>query len=167
MTASGMRSPEMRKKRRLRSVCAPQSRSVGTSIGPKLSFSMRVPDMRGYVTAARTLLSGLLLRCDLGVHLGHVERLGLRDHLLELRSMQRAGLLEQDDLLAKDNQRRNATDAEGAGEFLLFLGIYLGEDHVRMRFGRLLVHRRKAAAGRAPRRPEIDQHHSVVVDGLL
>src|ERR1700752_4622980 len=42
-TASGMRSPEMRKKRRLRSVCAPQSRSAGTSIGPKLSFSMRVP----------------------------------------------------------------------------------------------------------------------------
>src|SRR5882762_5554182 len=42
-TASGMRSPEMRKKRRLRSVCAPQRRSAGTSIGPKLSFSMRVP----------------------------------------------------------------------------------------------------------------------------
>src|SRR5882672_2508509 len=38
-----MRSPEMRKKRRLRSVCAPQRRSAGTSIGPKLSFSMRVP----------------------------------------------------------------------------------------------------------------------------
>src|SRR2546426_5945370 len=38
-----MRSPEMRKKRRDRSVCAPHSRSAGTSIGPKLSFSMRVP----------------------------------------------------------------------------------------------------------------------------
>src|ERR1700675_1514188 len=43
MTGSGMRSPEMRKKRRLRSVCAPHSRSDGTSIGPKLSFSVRVP----------------------------------------------------------------------------------------------------------------------------
>src|SRR4030088_17891 len=42
-TASGMRSPEMRKKRRERSVCAPHSRSAGTSIGPKLSFSMRLP----------------------------------------------------------------------------------------------------------------------------
>src|SRR5258708_32963144 len=42
MTGSGMRSPEMRKKRRLRSVCAPHSRAAGTSIGPKLSFSMRV-----------------------------------------------------------------------------------------------------------------------------
>src|SRR5258708_29944145 len=42
MTASGMRSPEMRKKRRLRSVCAPHSRAAGTSIGPKVSFSMRV-----------------------------------------------------------------------------------------------------------------------------
>src|SRR6266849_3313560 len=38
-----MRSPEMRKNRRLRSVCAPHSRSDGTSIGPKLSFSVRVP----------------------------------------------------------------------------------------------------------------------------
>ena len=45
ITASGMRSPEMRKKRRLRSVCAPHRRSAGTSIGPKESFSMRVPDM--------------------------------------------------------------------------------------------------------------------------
>src|SRR5712691_10332186 len=43
MTGSGMRSPEMRKKRRLRSVCAPHSRSAGTSIGPKLSFSVRLP----------------------------------------------------------------------------------------------------------------------------
>src|SRR6185503_8290860 len=42
-TASGMRSLEMRKKRRLRSVCAPHRRSAGTSIGPKLSFSLRVP----------------------------------------------------------------------------------------------------------------------------
>src|SRR5258708_30644064 len=38
-----MRSLEMRKKRRLRSVCAPQRWSAGTSIGPKLSFSVRVP----------------------------------------------------------------------------------------------------------------------------
>src|SRR3954471_11919227 len=38
-----MRSPEMRKKRRLRSVCAPHSRSAGTSMGPKLSFSVRLP----------------------------------------------------------------------------------------------------------------------------
>src|SRR5256885_1299745 len=40
-----MRSPEMRKKRRLRSVCAPHSRSAATSISPKLSFSIRVPLM--------------------------------------------------------------------------------------------------------------------------
>src|SRR4051812_42521094 len=38
-----MRSLEMRKNRRLRSVCAPQRWSAGTSIGPKLSFSVRVP----------------------------------------------------------------------------------------------------------------------------
>src|ERR1044071_8998675 len=40
-----MRSLEMRKKRQLRSVCAPHSRSAGTSMVPKLSFSMRVPDI--------------------------------------------------------------------------------------------------------------------------
>jgi hypothetical protein len=43
MTGSGMPSPEMRKKRRLRSVCAPHSRSAGTSMVPKLSFSSREP----------------------------------------------------------------------------------------------------------------------------
>src|SRR6476661_9976776 len=37
-----MRSPEMRKKRRLRSVWAPHNRSAGTSMGPKLSFSVRL-----------------------------------------------------------------------------------------------------------------------------
>src|SRR5688572_30659358 len=38
-----MRSPEMRKKRRLRSVCAPHRRAAGTSISPKVSFSTRTP----------------------------------------------------------------------------------------------------------------------------
>src|SRR3990172_12499537 len=43
ITSSGMRSPEMRKKRRLRSVCAPHRRAAGTSIGPNESRSVRVP----------------------------------------------------------------------------------------------------------------------------
>ena len=40
-SASGSRSPEMRKFSSERCVCAPQSRSAGTSTGPKLSFSIR------------------------------------------------------------------------------------------------------------------------------
>ena len=40
--ASGMRCWPIAKKRRLRSVCAPHSASPGTSIGPKLSVSVRV-----------------------------------------------------------------------------------------------------------------------------
>src|SRR4051812_33336287 len=48
-TGSGMRSLEIRKKRRLRSVWAPHSRSAGTSIGPKLSFSVRVPLIAAFI----------------------------------------------------------------------------------------------------------------------
>src|ERR1043165_9219784 len=43
ITASGMRSPEMRKNRKLRSGWAPQRRSAGPSVARKLSFSMRLP----------------------------------------------------------------------------------------------------------------------------
>ena len=43
MISAGMRSPEMRKCSRERCVWAPQRRSSGTSMGPKVSFSMRVP----------------------------------------------------------------------------------------------------------------------------
>ncbi len=42
MISSGIRSPEMRKFRRERSVWAPHKRSVGTSMGPSESDSTRV-----------------------------------------------------------------------------------------------------------------------------
>src|SRR5688572_29272590 len=42
MTSRGMRSPEMRKCSSERWVCAPQRCRSGTSIGPKVSFSIRV-----------------------------------------------------------------------------------------------------------------------------
>src|SRR5256714_10217630 len=166
-TASGMRSPEMRKKRRLRSVCAPQSRSASTSIGPKLSFSMRVPDMPALCYGSRRRLFLLRLRRHLGMYLRHVERLRLSNHLLERGAGERPGLLKQDHLLAEHDQRRNRADAEGAGELLLLVGVHLGEDDVRMRLRCLLVDRREAFARPAPRRPEVDQHHRVVIDGLL
>src|SRR5262245_56222687 len=153
-----MRSPEMRKKRRLRSVCAPQSRSAGTSIVPKLSFSTREP-----LIAA----SMLLLVADLGVHLGHVDRLRLRDHLLERGAGQSARLLKQDHFLAEHHQGRDRADAEGAGELLLLIGVDLGEHHVLVRLRGLLVDRRKTLARTAPRRPEVDDHHRVVANRLL
>ncbi len=40
--STGMRSPEMRKCSSDRCVCAPHNRAAATSIGPKVSFSMRV-----------------------------------------------------------------------------------------------------------------------------
>src|SRR5882762_10063532 len=169
-TASGMRSPEMRKKRRDRSVCAPHSRSAGTSIGPKLSFSMRLPLIAAVMLL---LLSGLcrfrlvVLLPDFLLHLGHVERLGLRNHLIERRPRQCARLLEQDHLVAEHHQGGDRANTEGAGQLLLLVGVHLGKHHTRVRLGRLLVHRSEAFARTAPWRPEVDDHHRVFVDGLL
>src|SRR4051812_22757616 len=101
-----MRSPEMRKKRRLRSVCAPHSRPAGTSIVPKLSFSSRTP-LIAALMLRRVLLLILLLSCHFGMHLGHVEALRLGDDLLERLTGQRARLLEQDDFFAEHHQRRD------------------------------------------------------------
>src|SRR6202008_1791753 len=137
ITASGMRSPEMRKKRRLRSVCAPHSRSAGTSMVPKLSFSRREPLIAALMLLLVPLLLGrrlgvrlgllltALLALYLGVHLRHVDRLGLRDHLLERLAGQRPRLLKQDHLFAEHHERRDRTDTEGAGELLLLVGGHL------------------------------------------
>src|SRR2546428_517906 len=169
-TASGMRSPEMRKKRRDRSVCAPHSRSAGTSIGPKLSFSMRLPLIAAVMLL---LLPGLWLFRTVVLlpyfllHLGHVERLGLRDHLIERSPGQCACLLEHDDLVPDHHQGGDRANTEGAGQLLLLVSGYLGEHHVRVRLGGPLVHRSEAFAGTAPWRPEVDDHHRVFLDGLL
>ena len=45
MSSAGMRSPEILKCSRERCVWAPHKRSSGTSMGPKVSFSILVPDM--------------------------------------------------------------------------------------------------------------------------
>jgi|GEM_PF-837391 len=118
-------------------------------------------------------------------------KIPLPDFLLELRSdvreqglktpgeiaamkgyagvMQRAGLLEHDHLFAEDHQRGNRADAEVPGQRLLLVGVDLDELDVRVLVGDLLEHRREAAAGAAPRRPEIHQHRSrrgALDDGL-
>src|SRR2546422_7808453 len=103
-----MRSPEMRKKRRDRSVCAPHSRSAGTSIGPKLSFSMRLPLIAAVMLLllpSLWLFRPVVLLPYFLLHPGHVERLGLRDHLIERSPGQCACLLEQDDLVRSEERR--------------------------------------------------------------
>src|SRR5262249_14297676 len=113
------------------------------------------------------LLAGRLLRRDFLVHLGHVERFRLGQHLLERVPRQRARLLEEDDLLAEHHQRRDRADTKGTGELLLLVGIDLAEYDVRMAFRRLLEDRRETATRAAPGRPEVDHDHRVVIDSLL
>src|SRR4029078_6565889 len=59
------------------------------------------------------------------------------------------------------------TDAEGARELLLFVGVDLRENDVGVGVSRLLEHRREAAARPAPRRPEVHDHDRVAVYRLL
>src|SRR5882724_7574425 len=66
MRASGMRSPEILKLVSDRCVCAPQSRSPGTSMGPKVSFSMRT---RGAFSELERDMSAQRLQHLLGVPL--------------------------------------------------------------------------------------------------
>jgi hypothetical protein len=102
-------------------------------------------------------------RLDVAIRLGKLRARLV--HILDGALGQRAGLLEDDDLLAQDHQRRNRADVEGPGDFLLFFGIDLGEYDVVALLGSRLEGRREAAAGAAPGRPEIDDHHVVAVDG--
>src|SRR5258708_38959322 len=106
MTASGMRSPEMRKKRRLRSVCAPHSRAAGTSIGPKLSFSMRV-----------AAIPAAMLRANGGQgeeqDFGALARRELERALVGLERVARREALALDaEGAARDMHRRHAGRAE-------------------------------------------------------
>src|SRR6185436_2334376 len=105
-----MRSPEMRKKRRLRSVCAPHRRPAGTSMVPKLSFSRREPLIAALMLLLLLLplpffplllFRPLLLAGDFGMYLGHVDGLRLGDDLLQRLARECARLLEQDHFLAK------------------------------------------------------------------
>src|SRR5260221_456395 len=106
MTGSGMRSPEMRKKRRLRSVCAPHSRAAGTSIGPKLSFSMRM-----------AAIPAAMLRANGGQveeqHIGALARRELERALVGLERVARREALAVDaDGAARDMHVRHAAGAE-------------------------------------------------------
>src|SRR5258708_13927435 len=127
-----MGSPEMRKKRRERAVCAPESRSGGTWTGAKLSFSMRLPLIAAVMLL---LLPGLclfrlvVLLPDFLLHFGHVERLGPRNHLIERRPGQCARLLKHDDLVAEHHERGDRANTERAGQLPLLFSAHLGEHH--------------------------------------
>ena len=69
--------------------------------------------------------------------------------------------------LLEGHQRRDRPDVGGGGEFLLGLGVDLGVHDVGVLVGRRGERRREGATRSAPRRPEIDQHDLVVVDGVV
>src|SRR3989442_14536283 len=72
-------------------------------MGRKLSFSMRLPLFAAVIFLLLPALwfsRPVVLLPDFLLPLGHVERFGLRDHLIERSPGQCARLLEQDDLVA-------------------------------------------------------------------
>lgn len=78
-----------------------------------------------------------------------------------------AGLAGDFPAVAKNDQGRNAADAETGGDVLRFLGIQLGEAIAGFELvGRLGEGRRHHAAGAAPGRPEIDDDGYVATSDL-
>ena len=100
---------------------------------------------------------------------GQVEGLGLGDQIIQIRGLQRAGLLEDDLALLDDHQRGHRLDAGGLGQILIGVDVHLGECDVRVVriVGRRLEDRAERAARAAPCGPEVDEHDLVVGDGLL
>lgn len=117
---------------------------------------------RGGVALLRLLLGDLL------ADLVHVEGLGLLHEVPERLLREHAGLVEQQDAVAEDHQRRDRADAEPRRELLLRLGVDLAEGGVREVLGDLLVDRAEGLARRAPARPEVEQHQAVLrLEGVL
>src|SRR5665213_4208443 len=98
-----------------------------------------------------------VLAGNLPVDLFHVEVDGLGDEVLEGIAGQRAGLAEDDDLVAQDHQRRDGLDPEGGSQLLLGLGVDLPEHQFRVVGSGLFEDRSERTARTAPRRPEVDQ----------
>src|SRR5258706_14758872 len=107
------------------------------------------------------------LRRDVAMHLRHVELLHFPDHRFQTRRRQRTRLGKQQHLLAEHHQRRNRADLEVSGQLGLFLGIHLGEHHAFMLLRSRFEDRCEAAAGAAPRRPEIHDDGIVASHYLL
>ena len=81
------------------------------------------------------------------------------EEVAHARLGQRAGELVLDAAVDEQLAVRDATDAVGARDLLLFVGVELDERHAAGELGGDLVEdRRERAARRAPRRPEVDEH---------
>ena len=100
-----------------------------------------------------------------GVDFLHVQGLDGVDDLLELRGVQRAGLGEDQHLLAEGHQRGDGRDAGLRGELLLGFGVHLGEDDVGCFSDTARVRGRELAARPAPFGPEVHQDNVVALDG--
>src|SRR6202040_2958209 len=72
-------------------------------------------------------LAGGVLRFDTAAHGLHIQRFGCTKHLLQSTGAQRSSFREHDDVVAKDHQRRNRSNAELRGDLLLIFGIDLGK----------------------------------------
>ncbi len=101
------------------------------------------------------------------VHFRHIQCLDLGDDVFQCGGRQHAGLGKDDDLLAEYHQGGDRAYLEIACEFCLVFGVDLGEHDIGMVLRSLFVDRREAAAGTAPRRPEINDDDIVVGYDLL
>ena len=122
------------------------------------------------VIAARAVLVIVLVACvlrDLFLHLLHVERLGLRDELLERGRRQRAGLAEQQDAVAEQHERRDRLDPAAPASSCCASVSILPNTTSRVRIRGLLEDRRERAAGPAPLRPEVEQDDAALLDRVL
>ena len=102
---------------------------------------------------------------DLAPHLLHVERPRGVDDLVQLLGLQHAGLGVDDDVAAKDDQRRQRRDLELLDHRALRVGIDLGEQGVGVAGGGGGKARRERAAQHGRRRPEADHRERMAVDG--
>ena len=114
-----------------------------------------------------SLLLLRLLFGDFLVDLRHVEGASLADDALQAFCRQRAGLGEEDHLLAQQHHVRDRADAERPRQLLLVIGVDLAEHDVLVLLGSRLEHRCEALARPAPRGLEIDNDHVVLGDRAL
>src|SRR5690242_15252326 len=136
--------------------------SPGGSVLGSLSGSMNMSmDMPAIIRAARGVPQGDLRLGGGLLHarpdLVHVERLGLRDELLERRLGQRARLRVQHDVVADDHQCGDGRDVEGGRHRGLRLGVDLAEHRAGVLLRGLLEYRPEHPARTAPLGPEIDE----------
>ena len=92
----------------------------------------------------------------------HVELADLADDVLQGGLRQGAGLAEDGDAVAVDDERGDLGDAVHLRQLGLGLGVDLGEDDVLVALGHALEDRSELTAGTAPGGPEVDEDDAVL-----